>query len=42
MVSGDRFECNCGYRWVSRKEWGEPSICPKCKGHYVNNISEET
>ena len=41
MVSGDRFECNCGYRWISRKGWGEPSICPKCKSYYINNISEE-
>ena len=33
-----RYTCkNCGYKWESKKKFGEPSICPKCK---KDNISK--
>lgn len=28
----DRYICNsCGYKWKSKKNFGNPSICPHCK-----------
>lgn len=34
---GDKRYCckKCGYRWESRKSFGEPSICPSCRGDYI-------
>src|SRR3989344_5083784 len=29
---GREYVClSCEYRWVSRKDFGNPAICPKCK-----------
>lgn len=30
--SGERWVCNsCGYGWKSKKSFGNPAICPRCK-----------
>ena len=30
--SGERYVCNsCGYGWRSKKSFGSPAICPRCK-----------
>lgn len=35
-----RYICeNCGYRWESKKKFGEPSICPKCKKDNITKYS---
>jgi len=41
MVSGDHFQCSCGYEWRTRKDVGKPSVCPHCKTTYISNLSEE-
>jgi predicted Zn-ribbon and HTH transcriptional regulator len=41
MVSGDHFMCDsCNYEWRTRKDVGEPSVCPHCKNTCINNESE--
>jgi hypothetical protein len=43
MVSGDHYICNsCHYEWRTRKDLGEPSICPHCKSNHINNESEKS
>lgn len=29
---GSEYYCLCGYRWVSRKNFGSPARCPGCGG----------
>ena len=31
---------NCGYEWVSRKDFGEPAICPRCNSKRISKILE--
>lgn len=32
-----RFSCNkCGYKWISKKVWGDPKECPRCKSDKIN------
>ena len=31
---------SCGYKWESKKSWGEPNICPKCKKEYIIKYSK--
>lgn len=34
--SDDRFVCKkCSYKWSSRKKFGQPSICPACRGDFI-------
>ncbi|MBT3298250.1 hypothetical protein HN385_04950 [archaeon] len=40
MVSGDHFKCACDYEWRTRKDIGEPSICPRCKSTYITNVDQ--
>ncbi|MBI2102569.1 hypothetical protein HYT55_01920 [Candidatus Woesearchaeota archaeon] len=43
MVSGDHFVCNsCEYQWRTRKDVGEPSVCPHCKSNHIKNESEKS
>jgi hypothetical protein len=40
MVSGDHFQCDhCDYEWRTKKDVGEPSMCPHCKNRYISNLS---
>lgn len=37
-TSGEKYVCNsCGYKWVSKKNFGSPSICPNCKERNIIN-----
>jgi len=39
MTLGDRYICNdCEHMWESKKKFGEPAICPKCKKKNIENI----
>jgi hypothetical protein len=41
MANRDRFECNsCGYKWMTKKDWGQPNFCPGCKGKEFVNVDE--
>ena len=38
---GERYFCNsCHYKWESKKSFGEPSICPKCKKDSIIEYSK--
>jgi len=40
MTSRDHFNCDsCGYEWRTRKDVGEPSVCPHCKSNDIANES---
>lgn len=42
MVSRDHFICNlCNYEWRTRKDVGEPSVCPNYKGINICNNSKK-
>ena len=42
MANRDRFECNsCRYRWMTKKEWGQPNFCPGCKSKDFVNVDKK-
>lgn len=33
---GEQYICqSCSYKWTSRKDWGEPSVCPSCRSDNI-------
>lgn len=41
--SGERWICNsCGYGWRSKKSFGSPAICPRCKKSDITPYSKTT